>query len=425
MPIVLQPAYDILPSYRPVKFLLSYLSGFTVIVENALVTINKGGVAIGPAIPIKSSSKDSISFPGLIEYYFEVDIQKYCQDLLEPFTDLPSIFPIAGIPLSTEDALFFDLFDISVTYEVINPSSGLLEPAPGLDLSNQFYVFTAAVQHQANTEQWLRNYTGIDYAVDTTRLSSSPNPKKVCANDNEYINIIQNASLAINGIEIDFYNSTGALLSSILSFTGAQPNASQYTVNVGLNGISNLVALTGFFPPIADIASYNIKFGYVTVLGGPTYVFLAQTKPYIYNVQSDCCEDKTLRLHWMNTLGGSDSFTFKYDKDLILATSFDDGEKALGWATGSANPHNISDVGRMKIKSEGATAYTVDSGILKNAEALWLSGVLTSPKVYAELNGVFVPGIVDKKTQSISRKEGKIRISLTFMLANDLIIPRI
>lgn len=423
MTLIAQPAYPILPAYRPVKFLLSYISTTAVVIENAVVKIRKGGVSIGPSVIIKSSS-NSIPGAGLIEYFFEVDIQKYCQDLLEPFTDLPSIFPTAAIPLSGANSTFFDVFSIEVGYQLINSVTGLLEAAPGVDLSNDFYVYTAALQHQFSTEMNLVPYTGTPYGNNLNRLSNSPNPKKVCTNDNEYISIIQEDSIDVNGILISFYDKDGLLIGFGMAYTNAPIGSAQFTVNVGLNGLSNLVYLVGPFPPISSIASYEIIFGYITVTGGPVYTFNPQTETYIYNVQNDCCEDKTLRLHWMNLLGGPDSYTFKYDKDLVLSTSYDSGEKALTWGIGSANPHVKSDIGKMKLKSEGTTAYNVTSDILTNDKATWLSEILTSPKVYAELDGSFIPVIIEKTSQSISRREGKIRMNITAILANDLIIQR-
>ena len=61
MTLIAQPAYPILPAYRPVKFLLSYISTTAVVIENAVVKIRKGGVSIGPSVIIKSSSN---SIPG-------------------------------------------------------------------------------------------------------------------------------------------------------------------------------------------------------------------------------------------------------------------------------------------------------------------------------------------------------------------------
>jgi len=54
-----------------------------------------------------------------------------------------------------------------------------------------------------------------------------------------------------------------------------------------------------------------------------------------------------------------------------------------------------------------------------------LSEMLTSPKVYAEIDGDFIPVIVEPTTQSISRHNGKIRIAITVTFARDLIIQRV
>ena len=418
MGIVAQPAYEILPSYRPVKFFVEFGAG-TLVIENAVVEIFKGGVSIGDKIRFKSSSNSGAAFPGLVMYYFEIDIQKYCQDLLEPFEELPSIF-VSAATATAVNTKFFDIFYIEIVYEYIDPATGLLLPVAFLDTSNDFYIYTAARQHQDNVQMWLLDYTGTLYGADTNRLSSSPNPKKVCTSDNEYISIIQDNLLAISGIRITFYDTNGAFLGYGQAATGAPFGSAQFTINVGLSGLANLTYTDGAFPA-GVVGSYEIQFGYVT---SPTTMAI-QTETYYYEVQGDCCPEKTLRLHWMNTLGGADSFTFKYDKDLLLKTQSDIGEKSLNWSIGSPTPHTISDIGKMKLKSQGATFYSVNSGILTNEVANWLSGILVSPKVYAEIDGNFVPVTVGNTTQSISRRKGKITLPLIVDLSNDMIIPRL
>ena len=130
-------------------------------------------------------------------------------------------------------------------------------------------------------------------------------------------------------------------------------------------------------------------------------------------------------LHWMNLLGGSDSYTFSSTKDFIMSTTSEEGEKALSWVIGSTTPNDKSDIGSMKLKSEAKKSYELNTKILTNTEALWLSELLVSPKVYAELDNTLIPVIVQPTTQSISRHTGKIRIPITVTLANDLIIQRI
>ena len=126
----------------------------------------------------------------------------------------------------------------------------------------------------------------------------------------------------------------------------------------------------------------------------------------------------------MNLLGGPDSYTFDEDKDLQLSTSHNVSQKALQWTTGSTTPNNPSDTGHNKQKSEGRNFYNLNSKILTNTQSAWLSEMLTSPKVYAEIGGDLVPVIIEKTTQSVTRDTGKIRFPIRATLANDLIIQR-
>ena len=127
----------------------------------------------------------------------------------------------------------------------------------------------------------------------------------------------------------------------------------------------------------------------------------------------------------MNLLGGADSYTFNSEKDLQLTTTNAIGQKALDWVISGLTPNNVSDIGNMKLKSEGSKSYQLNSKFLTNSEALWLSELLTSPKVYAEIDGDFIPVIVEPTTQSISRHTGKIRLPITVTLARNLIIQRL
>lgn len=424
MPILLQPAFSVLPSYRPIKFETFFpFADVSGIIENAVVTIYKGGVPIGPAIRFKSSGNAPNAIPGLTDYFFDIDIQKYCQDLLSPFASFPSIFvdKVTG-PIINNDN--YDVFRIEVTYEVINLTSGLLVPIGLPEVSNDFFCYTASRQHQEQMD--LTDYIGTSFAGDTVFLTKSPRIIDVCEDDNQYLSVIQGNLLAvINAFRVDFFDSAGVLIDFGIAATGAPGLSAQFTINVGLDALANVSWLDGS-PTLPNplIDSYTVTFGYVFVAPGPTYFYITQTETFTYNVVGKCCGLRDLRLHWMNLLGAADSYTFNSEKDLVISTSNDIGQKSLGWITGSTTPNDINDVGNMKLKSEGTTSYLVNSKILTNSEAMWLSELLTSPKVYAELNGEFVPVIVEKTTQSITRHQGKIRIPIKVTL-DDLIIQRV
>ena len=430
MAITIQPAFDALPAYRPVKFQATFTVPDPVIVENAVVTILNFGVAIGPPIRYKATRSEPSVFPGATAFIFEIDIQKYIQDILGPNKDLTSTFPPASTIGSIENEEMFGLFSISVTYEVISLATGLLEPTFGIvDVSNQFYVYSIARQSTAPffEEMLLTDYVGSPILNPSSFLTKSSRTLTVCEDDQAFLSIVQpNIFVPLNGFRIELFDANGASLDFGLGETGNPAFSNMQTMNTGFNSLAAQTYVDGA-PNWANplIASYTISFGYLFLVGGPAYVFFNQTELFTYEIKGKCCGLRELRLHWMNLLGGSDSYTFKSQKDLILSTTSDRSQAALPWTIGSLTPHNASDVGNFKIKSEGSTAFQLTSQFLTNTEATWLSELLMSPKVYAELNGELIPVIIEDTQQSISRDQGKIKFEVIATLANEFIIQRI
>jgi hypothetical protein len=232
--------------------------------------------------------------------------------------------------------------------------------------------------------------------------------------------------MALNGMQVELFDASGALLYTGTTSTFMPPFSTQFTMNTGFDYLAT-VAWTYGAPNFSDplITSYTMTAGYLFPGVFPAFAYVRQTEVFAYELTGLCCGRRDLRLHWMNLLGGTDSYTFSSEKDLQLTTSSDRAQRALSWEIGSLTPHSVSDVGNFKIKSEGSTAYQLVSKFLTNTEATWLMELLTSPKVYAEINGDFVPVIIEDTGQSIDRQNGKIQYSITATLANDLIIQRI
>lgn len=427
MPISIQPAFDALPSYRPVKFESFSTTTPSVVVENAVVELYRGA-AIVPIVTerYKSSRVEPSFLPGLLDYYFEIDVQKFIQDVLAPTADLPSIMFDENTP-PVDNVDFYGDFRIEITYEIINAISGLVVPA-GFppEVSNTFTVYTASKQHQEQMD--LTDFIGAPIQAPETRfITKSPRSLKVKNNNFAFLSVIQpNIPLPLNGFRVELFDAAGALLYFGVAATGASAFSTQQTVNTGFEALSNITWLDGA-PNFSDplIVSYTISLGYLFIFPGPTIFYLRQTEIFNYELTGLCCGKRDLRLHFMNLLGGADSYTFNSEKDLILSTSSDRSQKALKWQIGSTTPHDVSDVGNFKIKSEGSTAYSLTSRFLTNQEATWLGELLTSPKVYAEIDGNFVPVIIEDTQQSIDRHSGKIKYSIVATLSNDLIIQRV
>jgi len=275
--ILLQPPFAELPAYRPIKFLLSFTSTPAAPFENAVVTIYKDGVAIGPAIRFKSSSNAPGVGPGTQDYFFEVDIQKYCQDLLAPSASLPSIFenaatnPASNVVIDNND--FHGLFRIEILYEWINPLNGLLEIFPfGPDISNNFDVYTASRTQFDPMD--LEDYIGTLLGLDTKFLTKSAREVDICQTDNFMLSFI---NPNISGFEVRFYDSSGLLLDFGVGVSGA--TTSQRTLNVGLDELAKVTWSLGFpVLPNPLIASYQVSFGYF-VFG----VYTRQTEIFTFN----------------------------------------------------------------------------------------------------------------------------------------------
>lgn len=424
--INLQPPFDALPAYRPIAFELQISLPNGTQAENALVNIYKDGAVIGPVIRFKSSANAPSTFPGQTDWFFEIDIQKYCQDTLGPNTGLPSTFPDDTVANAVLNNDLFGLYRIEVEYEQINPTTGLLEDA-GIptDVSNNFYVYSITRQH-LEIMDLLPFIDRFATPPSTFFLTKSSKLLTVCEEDNAFLSWIQpNLAGSLSGFEVSIYDSSGGLLSNGLGQTAAPAFSAQMTLNTGISALSAQPYLTG--PPnFADpnAASYTVTVGTVIPVG-MAFLYVAISEVITYQIKPSCCGTRDLRLHWLNQLGGTDSYTFNSEKDLVLTTTSDRAQKALDWVIGDPDPHNKSDIGNFKIKSEGSTAYVLKSRYLTNQEALWLSDLLNSPKVYAWLDNAFVPVIIEDTQQSITRHQGKIQFEITATLSNDLIIQRI
>ena len=161
------------------------------------------------------------------------------------------------------------------------------------------------------------------------------------------------------------------------------------------------------------------------VLVGSTWVHTDKTETATFLVKNGCCSLRDLRLHFINMLGGLDSYTFNSQKELNLKAESTEAQKALNYTAGSSAPDLTTDSGSFKTKSTGSNSYKVKSRFLTNEKAAWLSELLTSPKVYAEIDGDFIPVIIQNKEQKTFSQAGKIRFEIVVKLANDLIIQRI
>ena len=359
-------------------------------------------------------------------YTFNIDIQKYCQDSLAPNTTAqkPLVFAGAGEGVVPCRDAYADYY-ISVTYEGINILTNLLEDM-GItaDVSNDMTVVSSTSQHSESP--YLFYYYGTAGFQDGHCLTKSSREIFICKDDNVYLSFLSpyNSS-SYSFMQVKLYDAAGALLSEGIFRDVTNPGFTNlFSTNVGVNSLDATTYVDGspnFLDPL--LSYYTVSFGLAAYI--PPWIYVRHTDTFTFTVNSACCGNRSLRLHWLNLLGGVDSYTFNSEKDLKIQTNSQTGRKSLNFSTGELVPHQKEDFGGFKYNSKASTAYELRSKFLSNTDALWLSDLLVSPKVYAEIDGALVPVIIEDAEQSISKESGFIRYGITARLANDLIIQRV
>ena len=426
MSFIDQPFYDGLAAYRPIKFsTIITLDNAAYINPIAYVNVYKNAVLLVENIPYTFAFSEVSFLPFETDYTFYIDIQKYCQDSLAPTKSLTSNFSPNGSVVAINTDCYADYY-IQITYYALDVPTNLLKVASGvsIDTSNTYTVTCASLQHlqQMNLIQYYGTL-GFQNGVFLTKSARNLN---VVDSDNQYLTMLTPFNItSSNTFQIQMFDSSNVLVEEGLYRYTSTSFIQQLSLNVGFDSLSAITYTQGS-PNFANpnIAYYTISFGTSTLVG-IVYIYARHTEEFTYNRVGLCGESRALRFHWLNLLGGVDSYTFDSEKSLLISTDYTSALGSLSWDAGKAIPDSKQDVGAFKYNSQASSRYDVVSKILTNEQSIWLSELFMSTKVYIELNGVFVPVVIDKKTSQISRHQGKIRIQVTAFLSNDYIIPRI
>jgi hypothetical protein len=428
MAITTEPYYEILPAYRPVKFLAEVNIDPTVYQpENAVVAIYKNAVLLA-TVRYKVAYLIAAT-PPTNDYFFEIDIQKYCQDSLAPDTTaaMPMVFAGSGTgTVQCTDA--YAEYNIEITYEGVDLATGLLvDMGVSSDTSSVFTVFSITRQH--NELMDLFYYYGTIGLTNGHCLTKSSRELSVCTDDNTFLTYIFPNSQE-TGLEVKLYDAAGVLLSegfTDITYPATTNDHALFSANVGVNSLKSTSFVSGtpdFLDP--DLAYYTVSFGTPFLFPLPTgWLYTRHTEVFTFTIGGECCGRRALRLHWLNLLGGVDSYTFNSEKDYQIKTNSETGRKSLTWIIGGATPHSPNDFGGFKYNSKASTAFILRSKYLTNTEATFLQDLLVSPKVYVDLEGQFYPVLIQDQDQSIDRQNGRIRYEITAKMANDYIIQRV
>jgi hypothetical protein len=280
-----------------------------------------------------------------------------------------------------------------------------------------------------NLVDWI-DFEYNDFIIDgpsTTKsfLTDAPSIRNINSDQSAWLYYIANKKTSANKYLINAYDGidgTGALLSS--GFVNCPYNvandydAQYWRIPIGPHDIENIDAslMTGSTPTtvLNGAASYNI------MLLSSTNV--QESEVVTFNLDQQCSKYEPVRLHWLNRLGGMDSFNFNLksmNKTDVKRESYHQQHHTF---TGFVYDYTKASRGQTDFDVQMTEKLTVNTDYLTEAESTWMNDLFTSPVVYREVKNELIAmnitgNSIQKKT-SLNDKLMQYTFELQYSLTN-------
>jgi hypothetical protein len=279
------------------------------------------------------------------------------------------------------------------------------------------YVWNAALD-------WLEfmGFAYADYMLTTggmggNFLSAAPGIQKIETNQNAWLSMITASSGSIRTGLFTKYNPAGVSLGTLTITNSYDPITDDADRFLRLAcGTTNIEAHTpGWID--SSVGYYTVQV-LDSVLGEVSDVMR-------YDITENC-RFTTVRLHWLNHLGGWDSFNFtmkSYERISAMKRVY---KKHYGTTSGNWD-YSSNERGDVVFDSSGKQIFSINSGWLSETESAWLEGLLLSPEVYQEVDSNMLIAVVIKTDEYEKKKkenEKLFQLKLEFAYSSDKIRQR-
>jgi hypothetical protein len=274
-----------------------------------------------------------------------------------------------------------------------------------LATSNTVPVYPGAFDWEDYIDEEATSFTSYR-SSNSSRLflSNSPAYKKVYNAEKEYVYAINRTSGDIYYFNVNTYDSTGGILGTYRINNPYQARSNYYDRMVrcpagwNLNDISYTTTL-GSAPILKSTVSYYEIF--CTNFAGTTTIGAKR-----YTPDTTCERFTKYRLHFLNKLGGYDSFSFTKKNTFNSDIRRDNFKSNLGeLASASTYTHSKSQRAVTQYATNINDRVKVTSDWLTSGDVHWLEELVTSPDVYVERDSVAIP--INIISSSYDRQNGE------------------
>lgn len=236
-----------------------------------------------------------------------------------------------------------------------------------------------------------QSYTQTPYVIlgasaTNKFLTNQPATVNIGADENAWLHAQTDTSGSIFYAEVITYNSAGVAIQTVLVKNNSQAAATDAAKFVrfgsgtrNLNLISSGDIASGALPIItASVASYSVK---IKTFAGVT---VSETKTY--TVVDRCIGHTPYRFHFLNKMGGFDSFTFTKLSRVVSAVARQIYKKNLGTLTPITGVYGYAKSDRQDavFDTNIKESVTINSDWISESESTWLKELITSPVVFLD-----------------------------------------
>lgn len=255
---------------------------------------------------------------------------------------------------------------------------------PNQVVTSTSYAWNAELDHLN-----FQDYTNNDYLITSTVvagfLTNAPDNLSIRDNEDAWLYGMTDSSGTIKDARIRTYNSAGAIIQTVVVSNPYQAvvSTNDRFVRFGcgtsnLNSIASSGVISGSLPIIdTSVAKYDIVFRRSTGVNA--------TPTRTYFIQNPCTRNEVFRFHFLNELGGFDSFDFIRGSTKKVEIKRSNYKKVTGALT-SASTYSYSkkDRGTVQYNTALKDNIKVKSDWIKEETYTWLEELITSPEVYLD-----------------------------------------
>jgi hypothetical protein len=411
MPLVTAPLFTLNSQYRPNVFVMSMTSSDPLVLAQASIVVDGIGV---------TSMQKAPAYNIGTTYYFVFDVAKVLQTYSAPKgQQKTTVFPnTLAVPFNASNTDIHTRVGLIVSYYYNDPTTGLLTQFVTTDTVSTGYPAIAGTRQTRNwNNMGMNGYIMVTGSGSSPFLTNCPNKTgsfyPICPTENAYLSFVPNTC---NAVRVQTVDSAGAGIDNgLFSIT---PNTNLVPTTVGV-GMINLATQTYFDGSVnmsdPNLDEYRIYVGNAYLIAG-NWLFVEASEGRVYR-KIECCNERRVRLHWLNRLGGADAYTFTSKKKVEESTKSETAQKPLSWAT-SAPPATSYDKGMFKIFQEVTKEYEVESSFYSEAEGAWIAELLSSPEVYMETSDGLIAVVIQDGKITLSENDELLNVVIQFVEAN-------